>query len=110
MFEFLDALEGLHVQYIKANHTNQMQNLHNKKPKPKLFQKIDVHHPLCEDNISKSQDDIQYVIHHASMPKSRDLPECGSILNDDTIDYTINDDYVVDDSKYFRHSYVSPEE
>ena len=68
-----------------------------------------MHHPLCEDNISKSQDDIQYVIHHASMPKSRDLPECGSILDDDTIDYTTSDDNVEDDNIYCRQTYIPPE-
>ena len=77
--------------------------------KDKLFEKKDVYHPLCEDNISKSQDDIQYVIHHASMPKSRDLPECGSILDDDTIDYTTSDDNVEDDNIYCRRTYIPPE-
>lgn len=98
--------------FIKKAGKNKHKNpwsLNNKKPKPKLFQKIDVHHPLCEDNISKSQDDIQYVIHHASMPKSRDLPECGSILNDDTIDYTKRDDNIEDDDIYSRRTYIPPE-
>lgn len=59
--------------------------------------------------MKNSQTYIQSVLRHPSMPKSRNLPQYGTVLNDDDIDYTIDDD-MVDDDVYHRRSYIPPKD
>ena len=48
---------------------------------------------------------LKSVLDHLSMPKNKNLPHYGSILNDNNIDYAM-DDNMVDGNMYFRHSNI----
>lgn len=79
----------------------------NKKKKNFFETRNNVEHPLSKNNMKNSQTYTQSVLNHPSMPKSRNLPQYGTVLNDDDIDYTI-DDNMVDDDVYYRRSYIPP--
>ena len=52
----------------------------NRKNKLKFSQQ-NVKHPLCEENLLKSQELVKCVLNHPSMPKSRYLPNVGTVCN-----------------------------
>ena len=52
--------------------------------------KDNVQHPMCEDNLLKSQELLKCVLNHQSMPKSRFLPNHGTVVDHNVIRYMMN--------------------
>ena len=51
------------------------------------FCKQNVKHPLCEYNLLKSQQLFKCVLNHKSMPKSKFIPDHGTIVDDNELTY-----------------------
>ena len=63
----------------------------NRKKKLKFSQQ-NVKHPLCEENLLKSQELVKCVLNHPSMPQSRYLPNVGTVVDNNIVTYHDNND------------------
>ena len=64
-----------------------VKRLEANKSKKLNFCKQNVKHPLCEDNLLKSQQLLKCVLNHKSMPKSKFIPDHGTIVDDNEVTY-----------------------
>ena len=58
---------------------------------------------MCEDNLLKSQELLKCVLNHKSMPKSRFLPNHGTIVDCNEITY---DESNVDNTDRKKYKYL----